>query len=102
MEKTRIRPDIGWKEIANERYQEQLEVLWPACNMSRGWGFLMGEPYDHGPCTVRNIADGVPRYSPFLNANGKCYEGDKPMTLWEFRELSIEDRADAIARAVKL
>lgn len=98
---TRIRPDVQWKEVTEERYNEQRDVLPPACNMSRGYGFCVGEPWDHGLCTVMNIQD-TPRWQVFINADGKFYEADKPMTLPEFRRLSAADRAAAVARAVKL
>lgn len=107
-----IRPDIEWQEVSRERYWDMLELLWPACNMAKGYGFLVGEAWDHGPCTVTGEA-ALPRYAPFLQQNEaedwrdeaprwRYFEGDRPMTLREFRALRYEDIDAAIQRAKPL
>jgi hypothetical protein len=88
---TRVRPDIAWKEVNEDRYMEMLECLWPACDMEKAYGFLVGGPWDHRTCSISQI-DGQPAYAPFLKSRGgrvgdpgvRYVEGDKPMTRREF------------------
>jgi hypothetical protein len=55
-----------WKESTEKRYWEMLEVLPPAA--MTGLGFLVGEPFDHGTCTVKGFT--LPRYSAFAEIEG--------------------------------
>jgi hypothetical protein len=68
------------KECTEDLYDEMLCILPPALWL--GYGFLVGEPYDHRRCTITNHV--MPTYAAFFNAFGKFYEGD-PLTVAEFR-----------------
>jgi hypothetical protein len=80
---------MTWAEVTEERYNEMLEILWPA-----EWlplGFLVGEPWDHDPATGR------PRFTAFVQVDGKHYEALAPMSIPEFRNLRPGDVRAAIA-----
>ena len=95
-----IRPDIKWTVVSEARYMDMLECLWPACNMGKPYGFLVGEPWDHARCTVTGNP-GKPRFAPFLRLLGRPeelikrhgLEGDQPMTKAEFFALTADDLA---------
>jgi hypothetical protein len=76
--------EVRMQECSEERYDEMLGIL-PAALML-GKGFLVGEPFDHGPCKVTNIVRAS--YAAFFQHKGKFYEGDN-MTMPEFRAFDL-------------
>jgi hypothetical protein len=66
-----------WKPCTEERYDEMLGILPPA--LQTGFGFLVGEPYDHN-------RQGQPRFAAFIICGDKFYESDTPLTRREFQE----------------
>lgn len=72
-----------WKEVTEARYWEMLGVLPPA--IQTRLGFLVGEPMDHGRCTITSHIK--PRFSAFAEVGGKFYECSRPMTIPEFKAI---------------
>jgi len=73
-----------WIEVPEARYWEMLECLPP--EIMTGHGFLVGEPWDHN-------AAGQPRFSAFVELNGKHYESAEPLTVAQFKALKTEEIA---------
>ena len=71
-----------WKITTEERYDEMLGVLPPAAYSL--YGFLVGEPMDHD-------REGWPRFSAFVEVEGKFYESKQPLTAREFKAFSPKD-----------
>ena len=74
-------------EVTEARYDEMLGVLPPA-----HWdhtGFLVGEPWTHRKCEVSKRF--LPAFSAFIHYHGKFYESDGPMTIPEFKAVTIAD-----------
>jgi hypothetical protein len=73
-----------WKEVPEQRYDEQMGVLPPAIYTTNG--FLVGEPHDHRPCKVRGFVTAT--YAAFVSFEGRFFEGPN-MTVAEFKKLDI-------------
>jgi hypothetical protein len=73
---------MHWKEVSVDRYTEMLEILPPALYLLHG--FLVGEP-------TRHNSDGAPMFMPFLELEGKFYEGSGSLTKAEFRALKLKE-----------
>jgi len=73
-----------WKRCTAERYDEMLGVLPPALML--GYGFLVGEPFDHRTCKV--TGDTRASFAAFVVRRGEYYEGPH-MTMPEFRALDL-------------
>ncbi len=58
------------QECFEERNDEMLGILPPALML--GKGFLVGEPFDHRTCKVRNVVRAS--YAAFFQHKGKFYE----------------------------
>lgn len=69
-----------WKEVNEDRYEEALNVLPPLAWV--GYGFLVGEPWDHCPLF------GFPRFTALVCYNGRFYEGMSPIGAKEWRALN--------------
>jgi hypothetical protein len=74
---------MKWMKATERRYWEMLEVLPPA--IMTGAGFLVGEPMDHGRCSITRSV--LPRYSAFVEKGGEFFEARDPMTIPEFKAL---------------
>lgn len=72
---------IEWIETTAERYDEMLCILPPA--IMTGYGFLVGEPFDHRECRIRHRT--APTFSAFAYRDGKFFEASQPLTIAEFR-----------------
>jgi hypothetical protein len=92
------RPDVKWKKVSERRYWDMLEILPPA--LMEGGKFMVGEPWDHGPCAV-NGGEAYPRFSAFFRVDGAHYEGNKPMTRAEFQAMTAEDCRAAVVKREK-
>jgi hypothetical protein len=76
-----LRPaKLIWVEVDEARYDEMLNILPPAIWIE--YGFMVGEPWDHGP-------DGRPRFPTFVKLRGHYYEATLPMTVGEFKALDL-------------
>lgn len=73
--------DFTWRVTSRERYIDQLEVLFPA--EATGACFLMGETIDH------RGDGGLPRFNIHRVSDGLYYEGSRPVTRAEFRQLTL-------------
>jgi hypothetical protein len=75
-----------FKPVTSERYNEMLEVLFPA-----EWtklGFLVGEPADHRRCKVTGLVAAT--FDAFARIGDQHYAADEAMTRREFLTLSPE------------
>ena len=92
-----IRPGLTFKPITEKDYWQALECLPPA--VMTGNGFLLGEPYDH----VRVVTDSrvyeLPRFHAFIEIGGRhggrYFQSNEPMTVLEFRALTLADVKEA-------
>lgn len=75
-----------WKEVDEARYDDMLCVLPPALWLAKG--FLVGEPFDHRPCTLRGGC--YPTYAAFITMDGRFFEGPS-LTAAEFRAVKVDD-----------
>jgi hypothetical protein len=73
-------PDFTWQPSTRERYNDQLNVLFPAEWI--GQAFLVGEPYDHDHA-------GRPRYRPHRCHGGEYQVGSRPVTVDEFNLVRV-------------
>ena len=73
-----------FKEVTAERYNEMLNILFPA-EFESG-RFLVGEAHDHRECTVGNIVR--PTFGAFFKADGRFFESTESMTLFEWKEVT--------------
>ncbi len=69
---------VTWEETTEERWEDMLNVLPPACWPECGGAFLVGEPWDHHAVT------GQPRYAAYRRQNGKFFTSSRPMAKLEF------------------
>lgn len=84
--------NIEWRRSTEAKYWEMMGVLPPAA--SRGLGFLVGEPWDHGPCPWRK--GDWPRFECWLtiptDGMGERYVvGSRPITAQEFARITQSD-----------
>ena len=70
---------ISWTEIPEDEFEEALNVLPPVVLL--GKGFLLGEPQDH------EHSANYPRYTAYLQRNGKFLKSSRPLTIREFKEV---------------
>ncbi|MEH2551650.1 hypothetical protein V1283_008295 [Bradyrhizobium sp. AZCC 2262] len=78
--------ETEWKEVVEERYDDQLGVVPPAIYLNHG--FLVGEPTSSRLCTRSKKY--CPTFRAFMNINGRFYEGPA-LTVPEFRALVCAD-----------
>lgn len=78
---------IEWTETTRERYWEMLNVLPPAAHTNGG--FLVGEACDH------HAGNGCPRFSAFVEREGKFLTASRPITFKEFKAAFDGDYAQA-------
>jgi hypothetical protein len=84
---------IKWTETTQDRYYEMLEVLPP--EVMTGLGFLMGEPFTHGTCTV--TGNTLPRCEPYAQVGERFFVGSENLTVPEFQRLTTADVTGAAA-----
>lgn len=83
-----------WKPIDQERFDDMLGVLPPAWQSADG--FLLGEAWSCVRCYVTNEVR--PGYRAFVEtADGRFFEATGPMTVPEFRALSVLDVVNNLA-----
>lgn len=70
-----------WKQTTEERYWDMLGCVPPIAQ--KGFGFLVGEAYDHGKCKLTGRI--APRYAAFVDVNGQFFESIEPLTVWEWQ-----------------
>jgi hypothetical protein len=75
-----------WREVTEERYEEQLGVVPPAIYLNHG--FLVGEVTTARLCG--RSKKHRPVFAAFMNINGRYYEGPA-LTVPEFRALVCAD-----------
>lgn len=75
--------NLTWKEIDEERYHDMLGVVPPV--VWNDVGFLLGEAENHRQCT--ECGKFMPVFKPFIERNGKFYEGTVAITVLEFQTI---------------
>lgn len=73
---------IKWEETTPEHFGEMLGAVPPAA--MEGSGFLVGEEADHVE-TGSNYGHPEARFSAYLQAGGKYYKSNRPLSRYQFR-----------------
>jgi len=76
---------VKWKQVSSDRFDDMLGVLPPVA--FTGSGFMVGEAWTH------RIVDGreYPAYAGFKHIEGKFYECLAPLTVTEFKAVTVAD-----------